>query len=124
MSKGAICFATLAACVAAASADAPRFTPVQPEVFAAPQALSNAFADVDGDPDLHAGVSGDEGVPARNLLFRNEGGTAFVEVAENLEMIVLDADSRQANWLDYHKKRFEGVDPRAWAGKSFVVKAD
>lgn len=142
------------ACVAAASAGSPRFTAVQPELFAARDALSNAFADfdgdsdldlavsfvngairlyrndantfvemgphvglpvtgpevrglgwgdfdADGDPDLHAGVSGEEAKPARNLLFRNDGGTAFVEVAESLGMTVLDADSRQANWIDY-----------------------
>ena len=65
------------------------------------RALSWGDFDGDGDPDLHAGVSGEEGVPVRNLLFRNDGGTAFVEVAEQLGMIVPDADSRQANWVDY-----------------------
>jgi hypothetical protein len=154
MSKSAICFVTLAGYVASACAEAPRFTSVQPELFSAPQALSNAFADFDGDgdldlavsfesgairlyrndanafvevgvklglpaagpqirglswgdfdgdgdPDLHAGVSGDEAVPARNLLFRNDGGIAFVEVAEKLGTVVLGANSRQANWVDY-----------------------
>jgi hypothetical protein len=154
MKKGAICFVTLAACVAAARAEAPAFSAIQPELFAVPQSLSNALADFDGDgdsdlavsfvggairlyrndsntfvemgvelglptagpevrglgwgdfdgdgdPDLHAGVSGDEGAPARNLLFRNDDGTAFVEVAQSLGMKVFDADSRQANWVDY-----------------------
>ncbi len=63
--------------------------------------LSWGDFDGDGDPDLHAGVSGAEGVPARNLLFRNDGGRAFVEVAKDLGLVVLDADSRQANWVDY-----------------------
>lgn len=156
MSKSAGCFAILAACAATASAEIPRFTSVQPELFGAPQALSNAFADFDGDgdldfavsfesgairlyrndadtfveagaalglptagpqvrglgwgdfdndgdPDLHAGVSGAEGVPARNLLFRNDGGKAFEEVAKNLGLVVLEADSRQANWVDYDR---------------------
>ena len=44
--------------------------------------LSWGDFDGDGDPDLHAGVSGEQGLPARNLLFRNDGGAAFVEVAE------------------------------------------
>jgi hypothetical protein len=46
-------------------------------------------------------VSGDDDEPARNLLFRDDGGTAFVEVADKLGMVVLDADSRQQNWIDY-----------------------
>jgi hypothetical protein len=154
MSKSATCLAAFIAFQVAASAEAPGFTAVQPELFAAPHALSNAFADVDGDgdldlavsfesgairlyrndanrfvevgvpfglpakgpqvrglswgdfdgdgdPDLHAGVAGEEGVPARNLLFRNDRGTAFAEVAESLGMKVLGANSRQANWVDY-----------------------
>ena len=144
----------LECCIGAASASAPAFTPVQPELFAATHALSNAFADFDadgdldlavsfhdgairlyrndggsfveaglalglptagaavrglswgdfdrdGDPDLHAGVSGEQGLPARNLQFRNDGGAAFVEIAEGAGLLLRGADSRQASWVDY-----------------------
>jgi FG-GAP-like repeat/ASPIC and UnbV len=132
----------------------PRFTPVQPKLFAGTHALSSAFADVDGDgdldlavsfadgavrlflneagtfaeagtraglpaggaavrglawgdfdadgdPDLYVSVARDEGVPARNLLYRNNGRGSFPEVAQDLGMVLLDADSRQAAWVDY-----------------------
>jgi hypothetical protein len=154
MSDRAVFFSIVAGCIATANAQPSAFTAVQPELFSAPQSLSNAFADFDGDgdldlavsfasgairlyrqdrsafvetggtlglpvagpairglswgdfdgdgdPDLHVGVSKEAGVPARNLLFRNDGGAAFVEVAETLGMVVLDADSRQASWIDY-----------------------
>src|SRR5688572_6813122 len=65
------------------------------------RALAWGDFDGDGDPDLHAGLSGDTGVSARNLVFRNDGGRAFVEVAEALGVNLPDADSRQANWVDY-----------------------
>jgi len=57
--------------------------------------------DRDGDPDLHAGVSGDAAAPARNLLFRNEGGGRFTEMADVVGMRLPGADSRQANWIDF-----------------------
>jgi hypothetical protein len=154
MIKRAACFVTCAGCVAVASADAPAFTTVRPELFTTLHALSSAFADFDGDddadlavsfqdgsigiyrndagtfgelgarlglptagpevrslawgdydgdgdPDLHAGLSGDPGVAARNLVFRNDEGRAFVEVANPLGVNVPGADSRQANWVDY-----------------------
>jgi hypothetical protein len=147
-------FVTCAGCIATALAEAPAFTAVQPDSFTAPHALSNAFADFngdgnldlavsfqdgairlyrndtkafadvgealglpisgpevrglswgdfdgDGDPDLYAGVSGHADLPARNLVFRNDGGIAFVEVAESLGLNLAGADSRQANWVDY-----------------------
>jgi len=154
VSRSVACIIALVGCIASANGAAPAFGRVQPELFSEAGALSNAFADFDGDgdidlavafesgairlyrndrnifvetgaklglptsgpeiralgwgdfdgdgdPDLHAGVSHAEGVPARNLLFRNECGVAFVEAAAEFGAVVLDADSRQANWIDY-----------------------
>jgi hypothetical protein len=137
----------------AAQAVRPGFTEVQPDVFAAPHALSNAFADVDGDldldlavsfadgairlyrnaagtfagaepedglpaagpairglafgdldadgdPDLYAGVSPDEGATARNRVFVNDGGGHFREAADALGLGFDGADSRQSSWID------------------------
>lgn len=55
----------------------------------------------DGDPDLYAGASRGEGERARNLVFRNEGQGRFAEVAEGIGLALVDADSRQASWIDY-----------------------
>jgi hypothetical protein len=148
--------ALIAGSLAAARGGTPAFVEVQSERFAALHALSNAFADVDGDgdpdlavsftdgairlylndggqyteaaaanglpqrgpearglawgdfdgdgdPDLYAGVSHAEGATARNLVFRNEGGARFTEVAEAVGLVLLDADSRQASWIDYDR---------------------
>lgn len=59
------------------NATTPRFEPVQPGLFAAGGALTNAWADydADGDPDLFFGFNG-----GGNRLYRNDAGT-FTEVA-------------------------------------------
>lgn len=154
MNHGAVVPLVLAACAVTAYAASPAFTPVQPDTFSARNALSNAFADVDGDgdpdlavsftdgavrlylngpggwmesaagsglpaggpevrglswgdfdadgdPDLYAGVSPAEGQASRNLVFRNDGRGIFKESAVELGLVLADADSRQANWIDY-----------------------
>ncbi|MGZ8470475.1 MAG: CRTAC1 family protein [Gemmatirosa sp.] len=74
----------------------PRFEPLQPETFAAGGALTNAFADVDGDGDLDLFV-GLNGTP--NRLYENARGT-FRDVAAAWG--VADArPTRAAAWGDH-----------------------
>jgi len=63
--------------------------------------LSWGDFDGDGDPDLYVGISRDAGQLARNLVFRNDGQGRFSEVAEPSGLVLIDADSRQASWIDY-----------------------
>lgn len=72
------------------------FTAVQPELFSAPGALVNAWADFDGDgdPDLFTGFNGN--LP--NRLYRNDAGR-FVDVAA--EAGIADRlRTRSAAWGD------------------------
>ncbi len=75
---------------------APAFERVQPELFAAPGAQPNAWADFDrdGDLDLFVGMRYSE-----NRLYRNDAGT-LVDVAPQLGLADLE-DTRAAAWGDY-----------------------
>jgi hypothetical protein len=79
-----------------AQAPQPVFEAMQPDLFAAPSAFANAFADYDndGDPDLFVGFDGKP-----NRLYRNDQGV-FTDVAAAAG--VADArPTRAVAWGDY-----------------------
>jgi hypothetical protein len=82
--------------VAAAQTAAPRFEAVQPELFSAPGAFVNAWADYDGDGDADLFV-GFNGTP--NRLYRNDKGT-FVDVAADAGVAEARA-VRASAWGDF-----------------------
>jgi hypothetical protein len=79
-------------------AQVPEFELVQPELFGAPESLTNAWADFDndGDYDLFVGFR-----PGRaNRMYRNDGGV-FVDVAAAVGLA--DAENtRAAAWGDFN----------------------
>jgi hypothetical protein len=83
---------------AADPALAPAFEAVQAELFGAPGAWPNAWADFDGDGDLDLFVGFSD---SPNRLYRNDVGT-FVDVAADVGLA--DADgTRAAAWGDYDR---------------------
>ena len=81
---------------AASEPPPPGFDRVQPDLFAAPGAQPNAWADFDrdGDLDLFVGMR-----YSANRLYRNDGGH-FVDVAPELGLADIE-DTRAAAWGDY-----------------------
>jgi len=77
-------------------AGAPRFEPVQPELFSAPGAQTSSWGDVDadGDLDLYVGFRGQA-----SRLYRNDRGT-FVNVAAKVGLADFD-EVRASAWGDY-----------------------
>ncbi|MFC1639828.1 CRTAC1 family protein [Gemmatimonadota bacterium] len=76
----------------------PAFEIVQPELFSAPGAQPNAWADYDNDGDLDLFV-GFRGAPDR--LYRNDGGV-FVDVAPEVGLANAE-ETRVAAWGDYDR---------------------
>jgi hypothetical protein len=76
----------------------PRFTPVQPDLFAAAGAQPNCWADFDNDGDLDLFVGFKGGLP--NRLYRNNSGM-FTEVGTDLGLADLP-DTRAAAWGDFN----------------------
>ncbi len=93
----------LAASIPFSGCDRPRtpepvqFAPFQPELFSDGGALTDAWADFDGDGDLDRFV-GFDGTPSR--LYRNDDIGGFVEVAASLGLIVERA-VRTSAWGDF-----------------------
>jgi len=80
------------------SAQAPRFEPVQPELFSAPESLTNAWADFDNDGDLDLFVGFQTGKP--NRLYRNDGGH-FSDAAAEVGLADMET-TRGAAWGDFN----------------------
>ena len=74
-----------------------RFEQVQPDLFSAPGAQPNAWADYDNDGDLDLFVGFQQGKP--NRLYRNDRGT-FTDVAADLGIADV-TDTRAAAWGDF-----------------------
>lgn len=79
-----------------ATGGVPELVAAQADLFGAPGAQSNAWADADGDGDLDLFV-GFRGAP--NRLYRNDRGV-FVDVAE-ASGLADEAETRAAAWGDY-----------------------
>lgn len=79
-----------------AQAPQPAFEAMQPDLFAAPAAFTNAFADYDndGDPDLFVGFDGKP-----NRLYRNDQGV-FTDVAAAAG-VAEARPTRAVAWGDY-----------------------
>ena len=90
-----ICF--LMALTACGDGD-PAFEAVQPDLFAAPGAQPNAWADYDNDGDLDLFV-GFRGAPDR--LYRNDAGV-FVDVAAEIGL-ANEEETRVAAWGDFDR---------------------
>lgn len=98
MTRLTLLLLVLSSCVSFAHAQVPGFELVQPELFGAPESLTNAWADFDNDGDYDLFVGFRPGTP--NRLYRNDDGR-FVDVA--VEVGLADVgNTRAAAWGDFN----------------------
>jgi hypothetical protein len=90
-------FIVMVLSLAMTASQAPQFERVQPELFAAGNSLTNAWADYDGDGDLDLFVG--FGGTIENRLYQNDRGT-FREVAAGVGIADKRA-TRATAWGDY-----------------------
>jgi len=88
---------TPAACLDGRDFEPVQFAAVQPELFGEGGAITDAWADVDGDGDPDRFV-GFDGAPAR--LYRNDGIDGFVDIAAR-SGIAVERSVRSAAWGDF-----------------------
>ncbi len=83
--------------VSLSHAQVPEFELVQPELFGAPESLTNAWADFDNDGDYDLFVGFRPGTP--NRMYRNDG-SVFVDVAADVGLADSE-NTRAASWGDF-----------------------
>ena len=87
------------------------FELVQPELFGAPESLTNAWADFDNDGDYDLFVGFRPGRP--NRLYRNDGGV-FTDIAADVGVADME-NTRAAAWGDFdgdgHIDLYVGLAP-------------
>ncbi len=98
MSKWLIVVLVLSSSASLAQAQVPAFELVQPELFGAPETLTNAWADFDNDGDYDLFVGFRPNLP--NRLYRNDDGV-FRDVAAEVGLSDVE-NTRAAAWGDFN----------------------
>ena len=98
MTRAILAASMLLGCVCLTHAQVPEFELVQPDLFGAPETLTNAWADYDNDGDYDLFVGFRPNLP--NRLYRNDDGV-FVDVAAEVGLADVD-NTRAAAWGDFN----------------------
>ncbi|HRW30959.1 MAG TPA: VCBS repeat-containing protein, partial [Emcibacteraceae bacterium] len=81
---------------------APKFEPVQPDVFSHNMALSNAWGDFDNDGDLDLAISFKTG---DIRLYRNDNGM-FTNIGPEMGLPQAGKETRSIAWGDFNEDGF------------------